>query len=184
MDGVKVAVERCRGSKKPPPDSHYSFATFEGAREPQALEAMKLLSEGNALRVALLPAGNLPAPGCGKTHLLRAAMARLQAELEWCVLIDGNWSGVNYKSLQRCDALFVDHLGRETQAEAQHVANTLCKLLDERKLITCVASSMPLMQLRARYGPELESRLRGMQRPILIGADYRAAGMKLGADPP
>lgn len=182
VDGIKVAYERCSGFKVDE-TSAYSLESFDASREPEAHAAMLRLASDQLMRCALLPAGPVPAVGCGKTHLLRAAMAKLQAEGYWCVLLEGHeiarQADTQWGNWSKCEALFLDHLGRDQESHDgrrppdSYVGSLLVRLLDERKLITCVASSMPMMQLRAKYGPELASRLEGMHRPKLKGEDYR-----------
>ena len=173
-DGIKTAYERCgRAAFEAPTDGEATFATFDASREPEAVDAMKRLASGEARKVALLPATPGGAPGCGKTHLMRAAMAELQRAGKWCVWLDGDWKDTDaYPRWLKCDALFIDNVGREGVEDGKLVSSVLCELLDDRKGATALSSNLGLEQFR-RYSVELKSRVEGMERPKLNGVDYR-----------
>lgn len=168
-----------------------TFATFEAGREDAALEAMRRFAAGEIRSVVLVaPAsehsGLIPkvTTGCGKTHLLMAARAELEAAGRFVCLVDcQQWRRARWDeggsqvrdSWVRCDVLLVDHLGREMDDE-RGLAHQLATVIDQRgEKAIAVASDLCRLEIARRYGDSFASRLfGGAVVPELNGGDYRA----------
>jgi hypothetical protein len=191
-DGWKVAYAHCAAPRATLERifEAQTFATFEAGREDAALAAMRALVAGEARKVLLAaPAseysGLIPkvTTGCGKTHLLRAAKAELEAAGQWVSYVDcAQWQRARWgdegapvrDTWIRCDTLLVDHLGREMDDE-KGLSRQLAVVLDERgDKALAVASDLCRGELVRRYGEGFASRLYGGALvPELHGKDYR-----------
>lgn len=191
-DGWKVAYERCAAPRAAIERifEAQTFATFDGGREDAARDAMLALCRGEVKRVVLAaPASELSGlipkvtTGCGKTHLLRAAKAELEAAGKWAYYVDcyqwqrARWSDEGSAVREqwlRCDVLLIDHLGSEMEDE-RGVARQLAAVLDQRgDRALAVATSLSRQELVRRYREDFVSRLyAGALVPELNGRDYR-----------
>lgn len=202
-NGWKEAYERCTATRRTLERifEAQTFSTFEAGREDAARDAMVALAAGEARKVLLIAppderSGLLSkvTTGCGKTHLLRAAKAEIEAAGLWCCYVDcGQWRRARWSdegtassdNWKRCDVLLVDHLGREMEDE-RGLAAQLVAVLDARgDKALAVASDLSRGALVNRYGEAFVSRLYGgAVVPVLEGRDYRGESGGAASTPP
>lgn len=201
--GWKSAYERC-GARQASVERIFeakTFATFEAGREDAALDAMQRFARLEATRVVLAAprselSGLIPkvTTGCGKTHLLMAAKAELEASGHWVCLVDcARWQRARWgdegaavrESWAKCDVLLVDHLGREMDDE-RGLAGQLSRVIDQRvDRPLAVATDLCRGELVRRYGEAFASRLyEGALVPELDGRDYRQKNSGAAGAPP
>lgn len=190
--GWKTAYERCAQPRRALERifEAQTFDTFEAGREDAALASMRRFAAGEVSRVVLAaPPSDVSAliprvtTGSGKTHLLRAARAQLEAAGRWVVYLDcyqwqhAKWSdegATQRDSWLRCDVLLLDHLGREREGR-DGLGPVLEAIVDQRgEKALAVASDLSRGGLVRRYGEGFVSRLwGGAEVPEVVGRDYR-----------
>ena len=166
-----------------------SFDNFLPAGNAEALAALKALGAGRASETGIMLWG---APGAGKTHLLRAAVAMVEARGRPSVFIpDPNGASVDESDLPlRYDLVAIDAIDRATP-EAQARLFTLYNALKDRGGHLLVATRAPLAALslredvRTRLGWGLVyevTPLADAEKPAALAAYARARGFRLADD--
>ena len=166
-----------------------SFDNFLPAGNAEALAALKALGAGRGSETGIMLWG---APGAGKTHLLRAAVAMVEARGRPSMFIpDPNGASVDESDLPlRYDLVAIDAIDGATPA-AQARLFTLYNALKDRGSHLLVATRAPLAalslreDLRTRLGWGLVyevTPLADAEKPAALAAYARARGFRLADD--
>jgi IstB-like ATP binding protein len=177
-----------------------TFATFDSRREPAAFTAARKWTEScrtsGAGQLALVrPPALETNTGCGKTHLLRAAVHEITRCGRWVEFataldltavvrgralydsFDRGQAEAQAERWSRAEVLVLDDLGHE-ETTGPATASFLVGLLERRAgRALGFSSNLDETGLRTRYGAPLASRLLGgALAPLLHGRDYRQRG--------
>jgi DnaA family protein len=166
-----------------------SFDNFLPAGNAEALAALKALGAGHGGETGIMLWG---APGAGKTHLLRAAVAMVEARGRPAVFIaDPNEALAAEPHLpERYDLVAIDAIDRASP-ETQALLFTLFNGLKDRGHHLLVATRAPLAalslreDLRTRLGWGLVyevTPLADSEKPAALAAYARARGFRLADD--
>ena len=166
-----------------------SFANFLPGANAEALAALRALAVGEVRETGVMLWG---APGGGKTHLLRAAVAMAEAHARRAMFIDdpGGLAAHEPDVLDRYDLVTIDSIDRATP-DAQGRLFTLFNGLRDRGGQLLVATRAPLAgltlreDLRTRLGWGLVyeiTPLADADKPAALTAYARGRGFRLSQD--
>lgn len=166
-----------------------SFRNFLPGGNAEALAVLKALAAGEAGETGVMLWG---APGAGKTHLLRAAVAAVEARGRRALFVAAATELVGYETdlLTGQDVVAIDDIDR-ADPDAQARLFTLFNGLREQGRHLIVASRMPLStlslreDLRTRLGWGLVyevTPLADADKPAALAAYARGRGFALSDD--